>query len=105
MFKKPVIVYYSRWLRWNPLTAWVHGQCLYPFVLFRFKKAEVSDRLFRHEIEHFYQGQRLGFFGYYCKYLWLNIRHGYKKHPMELECEAVENTPLTEQERKWKDES
>lgn len=104
MFREPVIIYYSRWLRWNPLIRWVHGQCLYPFVLFRFKKEEVSDRLFRHEIEHFYQGQQLGFFGYYFKYIWLSIRHGYKNHPMELECEAIENAPLTHQERMWKDE-
>lgn len=105
MFKKPIFIYESRWLRWNPFTRWVWGQVLYPLVLFRFPKEEVDDRLFRHELEHFYQGQRLGFFRYYLKYLWLYFRHGYKNHPMEIEAREVHYNPLTEQERKWKDES
>ena len=103
MFKNPIIFYNSRWLRWNPLTKWVHGQVLYPLMLFRFPKEEVSDRLFRHELQHFYQGQKLGFLMYYLKYVWLNIRHGYRNHPMELEAEEYENTPLTPIERKWKE--
>lgn len=102
-FEKPIIIYESRWLRWMPWNSWVHGQVLYPLVLFRFKKADVSDSLFRHELQHFYQGQRLGFFGYYAKYIWLWIRNGYKNHPMELEAEEYENTPLTPIERKWKE--
>lgn len=103
MFKKPIFIYESRWLRWMPWNSWVHGQVLYPLVLFRFPKEEVSDRLFRHELQHFYQGQKLGFFGYYTKYIWLWIRNGYKNHPMELEAEEVENDPLTPTERMWKD--
>lgn len=103
MFKKPIFIYESRWLRWMPWNSWVHGQVLYPLVLFRFPREEVSDRLFRHELQHFYQGQKLGFFGYYAKYIWLWIRNGYKNHPMELEAEEVENNPLTPTERMWKD--
>ena len=103
MFEKPIIIYESRWLRWMPWNSWVHGQVLYPLMLFRKTQEEVSDRLFRHELQHFYQGQHLGFFKYYAKYIWLWFRNGYKNHPMELEAEEYENSELTPIERKWKE--
>lgn len=103
MFEKPTIIYESRWLRWMPWNSWVYGQVLYPLILFRKSKLGVDDRLFRHELQHFYQGQRLGFFKYYAKYIWLWFRKGYKNHPMEIEAREYEDTPLTPIERKWKE--
>ena len=107
MFKKPIIIYRSRYLRWMPWNSWVHGMVLYPLVLFRFEQYKVEDRLFRHELQHFYQGQTLGFFGYYWKYVKYLHKSGWKytkSHPMEAEAETHENDPLTPLERKWKDD-
>jgi hypothetical protein len=98
---KPIIIYESRWLRWMPWNSWVYGQVLYPLMLFKKKKGEVSEKTFRHELQHFYQGQELGFFKYYIRYIYWWFKYGYDKHPMELEAQRFEDTPLTAQERKW----
>jgi hypothetical protein len=63
----------------------------------------VTDKLFRHELEHIYQVRKLGWFRFYISYLWASFRHGYKKNKYELAAELVENTPLTAEERKLKD--
>ena len=107
MFRKPIIIYESRWLRWMPWNSWVWGQVYYPLVMFRFPKEEVTDVLFRHELQHFYQGQHLGFFKYYYVYIKYWVKEGFKytkNHPMEAEAEEHENDPLTPLERKWKDD-
>ena len=81
------------------------GKVYYPFVLFKSSKENVTDILFRHELQHVYQVRRMGWFGFYLRYIWLGIRHGYKNHPFEAEANERENDPLTEEERKVKDES
>lgn len=81
--------------RWN-------GKVLYPFVCFRFPKDGVSDRLFRHEMQHVYQIRRMGWLGFYIKYLWLQVKWGYGEHPFELEAKAYQNEPLTDKERALK---
>lgn len=78
---------------------------IYPFMFFKHSKEEVTDRLFRHELEHVYQVRREGWFKFYLTYLWESIRHGYKKNKYEIAANAVENTPLTAEERKLKDKS
>jgi len=78
--------------------AWV----LYPFMFFRDKREDVSDRLFRHELEHVYQVQREGWFKFYLKYLLYAIRYKYKNIPYEVEARLAEALPLTEKERKLK---
>jgi hypothetical protein len=80
------------------------GKVLYPFVLFKQAQDEVTDVLFRHEMEHVYQVKREGWFGFYLKYLWVNIRHGYASNPFEIEANERENDPLTDEERKLKQE-
>jgi hypothetical protein len=92
--------WFQRWLigRWG-------GKVLYPFMLFAEPKKHVSARLFRHELQHIYQVWRMGWFGFYFKYLWLGIRHGYKKHPFELEAKKHQHDPLTEYEKKLKKDS
>lgn len=82
--------------------SWIGGITIYPFIFFKRKKEEITDRLFRHELEHIYQVERLGWFRFYLTYIWESIRHGYKKNKYELEAEAVEETPLTDAERKLK---
>ena len=83
----------GRWVmgRWR-------GKVLYPFVLFSQSREEVSDELFRHELEHVYQVWRMGCVWFYLKYLALAIRYGYKNHPFELEANERQSDPLTEKE-------
>jgi hypothetical protein len=78
------------------------GKVLYPFVLFKQARDEVSDILFRHEMEHVYQVKRLGWFGFYGRYLWYMIKYAYKTNPFEIEANERENDPLTDEERKLK---
>ena len=82
---------------------WIGGITIYPFIFFKRRREEISDTLFRHELEHIYQVERLGWFKFYLTYLWQSIRVGYKKNKYEIEANAVENTPLTAEERKLKD--
>jgi hypothetical protein len=81
------------------LIVWKAAIVLYPYVLFRRGKREVSDRLFRHELEHVYQVKRMGWFKFYSTYLWYSLRHGYWNNPYEIEARAMENEPLTDAER------
>ena len=39
--------------------------------------------LLMHEMEHWYQAQRMGVAQFYWTYLRLLMRHGYRNHPME----------------------
>jgi len=72
---------------------------IYPFVLFKAKRKNVSEQLFRHELEHVYQVEELGWFSFYISYLWLLVRHGYDDHPYEREAYAAEHSDLDEWER------
>ena len=84
----------------KPYNAWV----LYPFMLFRHQQEVVSDRLFRHELEHTYQVKRDGWVKFYSLYLWRSVWDGYLNNMYEVEARARENTPLTDQERRLKEE-
>ena len=79
------------------------GKVLYPYMLFRDSQERVTDKLFRHEMEHVYQIRRKGVFRFYIGYLLLAIRYGYKKHPYEVEANSVEDYQLTPIERSLKD--
>lgn len=74
---------------------------LWPFVLFNAPKSKVTDRWFRHELQHCYQVKKKGVLRFYLTYLWHLIRKGYRDNPYEVEARAYENVPLTETERKW----
>ncbi len=78
--------------------AWV----LYPWMFFRDRRRDVTDRLFRHELEHVYQVQRMGWLRFYVTYLWHLARKGYNDHPYEIEARAMESLPLTAAERELK---
>ena len=86
---------------WN----WIGGMVIYPFMLFKRSKEEITDRLFRHELEHVYQVERLGWFKFYLTYIWHNVKAGYRNNPYEIEADARANDPLTDEERKLKDNS
>lgn len=84
---------------------WIGGMVLYPFILFKRPKKDITDSLFRHEMEHIYQIRREGFLKFYLKNLWYNLAKGYKNNPFEMEAYAIQYTPLTDMERKIKDNS
>ncbi len=92
--------WFQRWL----IGGW-GGKVYYPFMLFAKAKENVSDKLFRHELQHVYQVWRMGWFGFYARYLWLLMRGGYRNHPFEVEAEEHQYDAYTEEERKLKDDS
>lgn len=99
---KPLIVYNSKYLRF--VNRWAAGQTLYPVLLFKWTREEVArSHIFRHELQHFYQGQKYGWFKFFFYYLRSFFRHGYKEHPMEKGAENHEREPLTEEEKAWRD--
>ena len=76
-----------RWmLRWRGFS----GVTLPPFGIFIIEEHMQDDRLIRHEKEHWRQAQEMGTLKFYAVYLWLLARHGYDKHPMEIEARAAE---------------
>ncbi len=89
----------GNWFQRLVIGKW-NGKVRYPFILFRMPKEEVSDRLFRHEMQHIYQIYRDGCIGFYLKYIWYGIRHGYKTNPYEVEARARQHDPLTAEEQK-----
>lgn len=81
---------------------WIGGITIYPFIFFKRRREEVTDTLFRHEMQHIYQVQQLGWIRFYVSYLWESMRKGYKANKYEVEANAVENQPLTAYEQSVK---
>lgn len=80
---------------------------LYPWILFSSASEETPERLFRHELEHFYQVQRLGWWHFYLNYLksyfhfrrqGLGHQEAYWAIPYEVEARNSEGRPLSELE-------
>lgn len=88
---------YNSWV-FKILPKWINGIVLYPYIHFQRSKDEVSEKLFRHELEHIYQIQRDGFFKFYITYIYYNITKGYKNNPYEIEAKQKALLPLTEEE-------
>lgn len=83
------------------LIVWKAAIVIYPFMLFRRKQMYVSEQLFRHELQHVYQVEDIGWLKFYVKYLWFSLRYGYKKNPYEIEAYDAQEQPLTTIERHW----
>ncbi len=66
------------------------GVALAPWGIYILPEAMYSQRLTRHEQQHWRQYQRMGLLRYYVTYLWGLVRHGYTDHPMEREARAAE---------------
>lgn len=69
---------------------------------------DLSETLFRHEVQHVYQIEADGWFKYYFFYAAFFIMHflkmwnwekAYQANQYERDAYAVQNTPLTETER------
>jgi len=86
----PKVIRASGLIRWWLRTTKYAGITLPPFGIFILSERINDQRLIRHEQAHWEQAQRLGVIRFYVQYLWLNLRHGYKNNPMEIEARAAE---------------
>ena len=68
------------------------GMCIPPIGIFILKKHRGNKKILEHDIIHWKQYKKLGFFDFYLKYLIQYIFIGYDKMPMEME--ARKNEPL-----------
>jgi hypothetical protein len=67
------------------------GITLPPFGIFILSESINDQRLRLHEECHWKQYQRMGLVGFYLRYFWNTLRHGYWKNPMEVEARKSEN--------------
>jgi hypothetical protein len=49
-----------------------------------------DERLVRHEREHARQIEEHGVIGFYARYLWFTLRHGYRNNPLEVSARRAE---------------
>jgi hypothetical protein len=66
------------------------GITLPPFGIFITEDRIDNERLRKHELAHWKQAQELGVLKFYSKYLWYNLRYGYRENPMEVEARQAE---------------
>jgi len=79
-------------LRWFLLWRGFAAITIPPIGIF-FKAERLNDvRLLKHEVCHWHQYQRMGFFGFYWNYFKGFVQHGYWNHPMEIEARKAEKT-------------
>jgi len=77
--KRPVIIYkYKLPYNYNALT-------LPPFGIIVQYEDRLNHRLISHEMVHWYQYRKAGFFIYYIKYITQKIVYGYDAMPMEVD--------------------
>jgi hypothetical protein len=57
-----------------------------------------NQRLLLHELCHVRQYQRYGVFGFLSRYLWLSLRHGYYRNPLEVEARKAEEEVIVNSE-------
>lgn len=50
-----------------------------------------EEPLRRHELEHARQIQMHGVIGFYARYVWYTLRHGYRSNPFEVQARAAES--------------
>lgn len=79
----------------GPVKFWLNftgykGITLPPFGIFITEDRIDNERLRKHEQAHWKQAQELGVLKFYSKYLWYNLRHGYRDNPMEIEARQAE---------------
>jgi hypothetical protein len=96
---------YQHWYFTLPWARDYAGIVLYPWILFREEKGQVSDELFRHELEHVYQISRTGVLRFYVRWLIYTCKHGYFNNPFEVEARARSREPLTPYEKHLKEAS
>lgn len=76
-------------IRWFLKVAGYKAITLPPFGIYAMPESANSELLRRHEMVHWEQAQRYGTLGFYARYLWFTLRHGYWNNPMEVEARRV----------------
>lgn len=71
-------------------------------IFFKEKKKDVSEKLFKHELCHHYQGEKLKAAFYPILFLDYAVL-GYTKSLLEKEAKEYAKNPLTKQEKSWWD--
>lgn len=82
----------------------VRGCVIWPFVLFSDEADDVPEWLFKHEITHAQQIERMGKLRFYVMYFYYQARLGYALNPLELEAREEQLKDLTPKEEHllWK---
>lgn len=68
------------------------AQVIFPRCVFVARRTRLSRSLLAHELKHVDQLDSLGLIRYWIAYLRLLARHGYERHPMEVEAAAYSVT-------------
>lgn len=71
-------------LRWYLTRAGFWGITL-PTGIYILEEHLCNERLIEHEKVHAAQYERYGVLGFFARYLYFNIKYGYKKNPLEVE--------------------
>ena len=75
---------YNHWfLRY--VFRWARAMTLGNTIIYKYPRNQISDQTHAHEMVHVEQIRREGLLKFYIKYLWYNLRYGYKKNPYEVE--------------------
>lgn len=69
-----------------------HAQVLFPRVIFVRSGVALTRALIAHELQHVAQLEELGLLRYWLRYLRLLVRHGYERHPMEIQARLAETS-------------
>lgn len=91
---------------WIKTNAWwlrgAHAIVLRPFMFFKKDSYLWNNSLYRHELEHCYQIQRMGTLRFYAVWLYQRVTRGYENIDVEKEAWAIQYTGLTQQELEWR---
>ena len=76
---------HGRFARWMLSRGWGGVTLPIPFVGWTviLTWGEPSPELIAHELGHYRQATKMGACRWWACYLWLWMRHGYERHPME----------------------
>ena len=83
-----------KYSHWYPKTTGIGAVVIYPYVLFSEPKGSVSERTYRHELEHVLQIKEHGALYFYVSYLfymlagivrWRDFYKAYRANPYEVE--------------------
>lgn len=79
------------------LTAWVlrrtgFGGVTLPWGIRILPERLHEEPLRRHELEHARQIEEYGVAGFYVRYAWFTLRHGYRNNPLEIKAREAQGT-------------
>jgi len=88
---------------WLPKLIRVNGITVYPYILLRDEPKNVKKHTYKHELQHCYQVEEIGWFSFYISYLLYYLAgllryesnyYAYQKIPYEVEAYDIEETSI-----------